>query len=179
MNEVIIKVSVAGEGGTGKTSLLHRLVTGTFKEDMKMTIGTGLMSYNTSYNNFRIIYQLWDFAGEKRFRFFLPNYLKGSKAILLCFDSTRFNSFQNLTEWYNIVKENINIYNTYIYLISTKIDLTQRRAVFKDSIDNWMKDKKIDRFFESSALSGENIKEIFNKLTEDIYSNIKSNMENE
>lgn len=173
MNEVILKVSVAGEGGTGKTSLLHRLVTGTFKEDMKMTIGTGLMSYVTSFNNFKIIYQLWDFAGEKRFRFFLPNYLKGSKAVLLCFDSTRYNSFQNLTEWYDIVKQNININDTLIYLISTKIDLKERRAVFKDTINEWIKDKKIDRFYESSALSGENIKEIFNKLTEDIYSKMQ------
>jgi GTPase SAR1 family protein len=79
MNEIILKVSVAGEGGTGKTSLLHRLITGGFRADMKMTIGTGLMSYTTKCEEYKIFYQLWDFAGEKRFRFFLPNYLIPSR----------------------------------------------------------------------------------------------------
>ncbi|MCP4763418.1 MAG: GTP-binding protein, partial [archaeon] len=109
MKDLVLKVCVTGEGGTGKTTLLHRLISGEFIANMKMTIGTGLMTHNVLINgeddDYNITYQLWDFAGEKRFRFFLPNYLKGSSAVFMCFDLSRYPTFKNLEEWYKIVTE--------------------------------------------------------------------------
>jgi len=169
MKEMIIKVCIAGEGGTGKTTLLHRLIEGKFIADMKMTIGTGLMTYQVTVKDIRIVFQLWDFAGEERFRFFLPAYLKGAKSVLLCYDTTRFTTFQNLDEWYSIVENVLDVNNVLIYLIGTKIDLTDKRSVNKDVIDDFLKLKKFDRYFETSSKTGENIKEIFQQLAEDVF----------
>jgi len=133
---------------------------------MKMTIGTDLLTHQVVLGTKKITYQLWDFAGEQRFRFFLPTYLKGSVSIFICFDLTRFITFKNLDEWYQIVTQNSK--DPIIYLIGTKRDLEDRRAVTKDVIEAWMAGKRINRLFECSAATGENITEVFNVLGDDL-----------
>jgi hypothetical protein len=54
--------------------------------------------------------------------------------------------------------------------------MADRRAVFKESIDNWVKDKKIDRYYECSALTGENITDIFTQLTSDYCEKLKEEL---
>lgn len=168
MNELVMKVCVVGEGGTGKTSMLHRLVKNEFIADMKMTIGTGLMTHSIKVEGETMIYQLWDFAGENRFRFFLPNYLKGSKAVIICYDLTRFPTFNNLDQWYNIVKDNIDVNDIVLYLVGNKEDLSEKKAIFTETVDEWVSDKKIDRRFTCSALTGKNIEEIYQTLGKDL-----------
>ncbi|MFX1238454.1 MAG: ADP-ribosylation factor-like protein, partial [Promethearchaeota archaeon] len=74
----MFKVVVVGNGGVGKSTMIQRLITGKFLSQ-KITIGTDLASFRLDIedndgNTFKITLQLWDFAGEKRFRFFLPRY---------------------------------------------------------------------------------------------------------
>jgi small GTP-binding protein len=166
LDNFIGKVCVVGEGGVGKSSLLNRLISGKFIQNMKMTIGTDLLTYQVIMETKKITYQLWDFAGEQRFRFFLPTYLKGAASVFICFDLTRFITFKNLDEWYQIVTQNTK--DPIIYLIGTKRDLEDRRAVTKDVIESWMHDKRISRLFECSAATGENIAEVFKILGDDL-----------
>jgi small GTP-binding protein len=168
MKQMIIKVCVAGEGGTGKTTMLERLVSGLFVEDTKMTIGTGLLTHEVIVGNTKFVLQLWDFAGEPRFRFFLPNYLRGSSAVVLCFDITRFPTYRSLEEWYEIVVENTKEEKTVIYLVATKGDLIDQRAIEQDLIDDWIKDHdRIKGFYQTSSVTGKNIDELFSKIAED------------
>ncbi|MHA1338498.1 MAG: Rab family GTPase [Promethearchaeota archaeon] len=177
MREIIVKVAIAGEGGTGKTTLLHRLVKGEFIADMKMTIGTGLMTYAVTSGDYKITFQLWDFAGEERFRFFLPNYLKGAKAVLLCYDTTRMPTLNNLEEWYEIIESVLKVEETILYLIGTKIDLTEKKSVKPEVVKDWMKGRNFKRFFETSAKTGKNIEEVFKELAKDILEMQKENIE--
>ena len=85
------KVVVVGDGGVGKSTMIQRLVTGHFTP-MKITIGTDLATYQMEFENLVVNLQIWDFAGEKRFRFFLPNYARGAHGCLLCYDITRYTS---------------------------------------------------------------------------------------
>ena len=67
----IFKVVVAGAGGVGKTALIERYVNGTFVEDHKMTIGAAFSVKDVVLDTGESVQmQLWDFAGEERFRFF-------------------------------------------------------------------------------------------------------------
>jgi small GTP-binding protein len=100
----LFKVVVVGDGGIGKSTMIQRLITGKFVP-MKITIGTDLATIQKNIDSNSIKLQVWDFAGEKRFRFFLPNYARGAKGCLLCYDVTRYTSFQNLPEWYDIVRQ--------------------------------------------------------------------------
>ena len=164
---LLFKIVVVGDGGVGKSTMIQRLTTGYFIP-MKITIGTDLLSYDVPISDSeKAKLQIWDFGGEKRFRFFLPNYCRGSMGCLLCYDITRFKSLESLEEWYNIVK---NIAKDPVFvLVGCKRDLAEEKRVIE--IDHAMnfKDKyNIDYFLECSSKTGENVKDIFETLTKAI-----------
>ena len=145
--------------------MIQRLITGNFVP-MKITIGTDLASYDMNFDDISVKLQIWDFAGERRFRFFLPNYARGAQGCLLCYDITRYTSFQNLKEWYDIVKENTNT-ETIFLLVGGKADLSEyRRTVERSEAEEFQKELNIPFFLESSSKTGENNKNAFELLTE-------------
>ena len=163
----LFKIVVVGDGGVGKSTMIQRLITGKFLEQ-KITIGTDLASYAINLDeNTTIKLQIWDFAGEKRFRFFLPNYARGALGCLLCYDIARYTSFQNLSEWYSIVKENSA--DPVFVLVGGKLDLSDlKRTVSKEQAEEFRSEQNIPFFFETSSKSGENNKMIFETLTKAI-----------
>ena len=101
----ILKILTAGEGGVGKTTLLHRYVEGKFSADTKMTIGVEFFLKETEIDSKHCTLQLWDFGGQERFRFLLESYVLGAKGALLMFDLTRMMSLENLGQWIKIVRK--------------------------------------------------------------------------
>ncbi|MFX1392301.1 MAG: Rab family GTPase [Promethearchaeota archaeon] len=166
---LIFKIIVVGDGGIGKSTMIQRLTTGQYIP-MKITIGTDLISHDvpisdTSKEVAKL--QIWDFGGEKRFRFFLPNYCRGSAGCLLCYDITRFKSLENLDEWYNIVKE--NTVDPIFILVGQKHDLAEeKRAVASSDAVKFQEKYQIPYFYETSSKSGYNNKIIFETLTKAI-----------
>ncbi|MFX1410442.1 MAG: Rab family GTPase [Promethearchaeota archaeon] len=164
---LLYKVVIVGDGGVGKSTMVQRLLTGLYLEQ-KITIGTDLATYDVDIDeDTTVMLQIWDFAGEKRFRFFLPNYAQGANGCLLCYDITRHTSFDNLLEWYYIVKDNAT--DPVFVLVGGKHDLAdQRRSVeFIEAIE--FKNKyHISHVFETSSKSGLNNKIIFETLTKAI-----------
>ncbi|MCJ7649943.1 MAG: GTP-binding protein [Candidatus Lokiarchaeota archaeon] len=158
-----LKIVVVGDGGIGKSTMIQRLITGKYIEQ-KITIGTDLASWSIDLDNLVIKLQIWDFAGEKRFRFFLPSYARGADGCLLCYDVTRYTSFQNLQEWYDIVKNNTK--DPGFVLVGGKVDLVDsRRTVQFEAAEEFQKQHNIEYYFETSSKSGYNTKEIFETLT--------------
>ena len=164
--QYLFKIVVVGDGGVGKSTMIQRLITGQFVP-MKITIGTDLASYDMSFKeDISVKLQIWDFAGERRFRFFLPNYARGAQGCLLCYDITRYTSFQNLKEWYDIVKENTKT-DTVFILVGGKADLASyRRTVEREEAEELQKELDIPYMIETSSKTGENNKNAFEMLTE-------------
>ncbi len=161
------KIVVVGDGAVGKSSMVQRLITGSFLADMKITIGTDVFIYNFEMKEKSIKLQLWDFGGELRFRNFLPNYCKGALGCLLCYDINRYQSFKNLNEWLSIIKENTS--NPIIILIGEKLDLAdEKRVVELSNAEEYKQKQNIEYFFETSSKSGFNNKKIFEILTQAI-----------
>jgi len=165
--KMLFKTVVVGDGGIGKSTMVQRLTTGQFIPQ-KITIGTDLATYDVPIDNsFDIRLQIWDFAGERRFRLFLPNYSRGATGCLLCYDITRRSSFDSLEEWYNIVSNNTD--NCIFVLVGEKLDLADiRRSVEYEHAEEFKEKYNIDYFFETSSKSGENNKLIFKTLTRSI-----------
>jgi small GTP-binding protein len=164
-HQYLFKIVVVGDGGVGKSTMIQRLITGHFVP-MKITIGTDLASYDMNIEDIPVKLQIWDFAGEKRFRFFLPNYARGAQGCVLCYDITRYTSFQNLKEWYQIVKESTNT-DTVFLLVGGKADLSEfRRTVNISDAEELQKELDIPIFLETSSKTGENNKNVFEMLTE-------------
>ena len=159
----MFKIVVIGDGGVGKSTMIQRLITGKYIEQ-KITIGTDLASWDIAIDDLSIKIQIWDFAGEKRFRFFLPNYSRGADGCLLCYDITRYSSFQSLKEWYDIIDNNAT--DPGFILVGGKVDLAgSRRAVKQEEAEKFQKQYNIPYHFETSSKSGFKTNEIFETLT--------------
>lgn len=168
--KLLFKIVVVGDGGVGKSTMIQRLATGQFIPQ-KITIGTDLLIHRIKINRkINANLQIWDFAGEKRFRIFLPNYSRGATGCLLCYDITRRSSFDNLEEWYQIVNTNAN--NPVFILVGEKADLADnRRSIDVDQAEKFKEKYNINYFIETSSKSGENNKKIFELLTRTILKN--------
>jgi small GTP-binding protein len=160
---MLFKVVIVGDGGVGKSTMVQRLTTGQFIPQ-KITIGTDLATYDVDVDDIASRLQIWDFAGERRFRLFLPNYARGARGCIICYDITRRTSFDSLTEWYNIVNQNAR--NPAFILVGEKLDLADvRRSVEAEQAEDFKEKFKLDYFFETSSKSGENNRLIFETLT--------------
>jgi small GTP-binding protein len=165
--KALFKIVIVGDGGVGKSTMVQRLTTGRFIPQ-KITIGTDLATYDLLIDEyFDVRLQIWDFAGERRFRLFLPNYSRGATGCLLCYDITRRTSFDSLEEWFEIVNGNAD--NPVFILVGEKLDLADiRRSVEYDQAEKFKEKYNIDYFFETSSKSGENNEMIFETLTRSI-----------
>ena len=162
--QYLFKILVVGDGGVGKSTMIQRLITGHFVP-MKITIGTDLLTWSTTRDDIDIKLQIWDFAGEKRFRFFLPNYSRGAQGCILCFDISRYTSFQNLQEWFDIVKDNTN--DIIFFLVGLKADLSDsRRTVQKEEAVKFKNEHNIPFLIETSSKTGINNSDVFETLVE-------------
>ena len=162
----ILKILTAGEGGVGKTTLLHRYVEGRFSAETKMTIGVEFFLKETVIDENQCTLQLWDFGGQERFRFLLESYVLGAKGALLMFDLTRMMSLENLQQWLNIVRKGDP--NLPVLFVGTKLDLVDEIQVDDEYAYSFLKEFNLLGFLKISSKTGENVAEAFNYLTRTI-----------
>ena len=170
------KVIVIGEGGVGKTTLLHRSVNNVFVDSTKMTIGTDFFikkieRTNEQFENHTTLL-LWDFAGQERFRFVLKDYIRGTQCVILCFDLVRYPTLAKLYNWIDVLKEGGVWGNSkvHFFLVGTKKDLflNDPDAVSQDQIDKFRKEFDINdkHFFMTSALDCSGVEVLFNQIAD-------------
>ena len=173
MYDAIFKVCIFGDGGVGKTSLVNRFLTGMFKTGTIMTIGVDFLMKDLEIQGKRVALQIWDFAGEKRFQFLLPGYVKGTSAAIFMFDITRMSSLTSLNEWLEVFKKGTDEEgeNVPIMMVGGKIDLSNRRSVFSIDAKKTARSHNLLEYIECSSKTGENIELLFNKLTQFLLKN--------
>ncbi|MFX1573250.1 MAG: Rab family GTPase [Promethearchaeota archaeon] len=162
----ILKILTAGEGGVGKTTLLHRYVEGKFSSETKMTIGVEFFLKEVEIDQKQCTLQLWDFGGQERFRFLLESYVLGAKGALLMFDLTRISSLENLNQWIRIVRKGDP--NLPVLFLGTKLDLENEIQVDDDYAKSFLNEFNLMGFLKISSKTGENVSEAFSILTKKI-----------
>ena len=127
--------------------------------------------------------QLWDTAGQERFRTITNNYYKSSQGLLLIYDITKKDTFNNVENWINSIKETLGEEDKYlIVLIGNKVDLAEANPETREvSLDEAEEICKKDDIFwggECSAkdFSEDKLKEIFTKYTQEIYKKVGVNI---
>ncbi|MHA1292965.1 MAG: Rab family GTPase [Promethearchaeota archaeon] len=158
------KVIMLGDASVGKTSLTIRYISGSFLEDLKLTIGVDFYSKTTMFKNKKVKLQIWDFGGEARFRFLLSQYCKGANGAFFLYDITNSITLDHLPDWTNIIRENAG--DIPIMLIGSKLDLDEFRAVSREEGILTAKKYNLASFVEVSSKTGQNVEKAFEVITE-------------
>ena len=149
------KIIFVGDAATGKTSIINRIIDNPFNEIYEISIGIDFMSKNIRFRGQNTKIQIWDSAGQEKYKGLIPSYIRNSSLVFLVYDVSRKESFDNIINWINFVR---NIEKTIMVLCGNKIDLT--REVEKSEGEELAKKEGL-LFFECSAKTNENIKYMF------------------
>ena len=154
----LYKILLLGDSTVGKTCFLLRYTDDTFLDLHMATIGLDYRLKTMILDDHRIVkVQLWDTAGQDKFRAITRNYYKGARGIILIYDITNIKSYENIKKWINEIKEEISE-NVTIVLIGNKIDNEKERKISKEQGEKLANDYNVS-FFETSAKTGQGVNE--------------------
>ena len=167
-----IKIMVIGEIRVGKTSLIKKYTNDIFGGDYLTTIGIDFQEKKLDIDGKKIVIQIWDTAGEERFRNIAKNYFKQANGFLIIYDISCNDSFEKVRFWHEQIELNAPK-NIKCIIAGNKCDLEENREVSKDKGINLSKEFGC-KFFETSAKDGINVNETFQILVNDIIEDIKN-----
>lgn len=121
-----------------------------------------------------ITLNLWDTAGQEKFKSLIPSYIKDSQAIVVVYDITSRESFESVEKWMTDARELRDVDQALIVLVGNKSDLVGpdlvdqetaglgRRVSYEEAAA--FANQKEIMFFEISALNGQNVQILFNEV---------------
>ena len=149
------KIIFVGDASTGKTSIINRIIDNPFNDNYEVSIGIDFMSKNIRFRGQNIKIQIWDSAGQEKYKGLIPSYVRNSSIVFIVYDVSNRSSFDNVPNWISFVK---NIEKTKMILVGNKTDL--QREIQTNEGEELSKNEEM-LFFECSAKSNDNIKNLF------------------
>ncbi|KAL4065817.1 P-loop containing nucleoside triphosphate hydrolase protein [Scleroderma yunnanense] len=163
--DFLIKLLLIGDSGVGKSCLLFRFCVDAWTPSCTATIGVDFKIRTIELDGKRIKLQIWDTSGLERFRTITTTYYRSAMGILLVYDVTDNQSFDNIRSWHASIEryasEGVNK-----ILIGNKSDWTNKRAV-PEEFGRDLARKLGIKFMETSAKLNEGIEEAFFTLARD------------
>jgi Ras-related protein Rab-1A len=166
--DLLIKALLIGDSNVGKTTIIGKYLDKNFSEKTLNTVGLDLKYANLNINNKKIKLQLWDTAGQEKFRSMTTSYYRGVNVIIIVFDVTSQISFEHVKDWMNNIKQFAKI-GVMKVIVGNKIDLKDERIVTYVEGKNFAQSYNV-KYFETSAITREGIVELFENICQD-YSN--------
>ena len=163
----LYKILLLGDTSVGKSCLLLRFCDNSFQEAHLTTIGLDFRLKTINLKDDRKVkIQIWDTAGEDRFRSITRNYYKGAKGILLIFDVTDKETFTHVRDWIERIHEE-SPEGITICLVGNKIDMNESRVISNEEGKKIADEFKIP-YFETSAKSNIGVEEVFTYLVKEV-----------
>lgn len=167
--DYVCKVILIGDMSVGKSNLLSRLISNEFNQSTKPTLGVEFGTKIIVSNGKKIKLQIWDTAGQEKYKSITNTYYVNSKGVLVVFDLTAHSTFENLDRWISEVKEKTSK-DLSLILVGNKSDLSSTRKVTEEEIKKKAAQLNCE-YVETSALSNHNVYESFQMLTDKIFVN--------
>lgn len=162
-----LRLVLIGDSGVGKSSLLLRFADDSFTESFISTIGVDFR-YRTIKveNNKEVKLQIWDTAGQDRFRSITSAYYRNADGIVMVYDVTKMDSFEHVEEWLSEV-DKYATENIVKILVGNKADLHHERQVPRETAQRFA-DKLGMTFLESSAKTATNVPQVFETVATEL-----------
>ena len=162
-----IKCVLLGESGTGKSSLIERFINNTFRKDTPSTLIGSFSSKVVYYEkeNIKIRYDIWDTAGQEKYRSINKIFYQDAQVTLLVYDITQKETYDAIKNyWFQEVKDNAPE-DVIVFIVGNKSDLYEKEAVNEEEARQYAKD--INALYKLvSAENGDGINEIFKMIGE-------------
>ena len=151
------RLLIIGDSQVGKTSFLSYYANGSFNINYLATAGLELFTKDDIIDNKTIRIELWDTAGQEKFYSLTSGFFHNAQGIMVMFDVTCVNSFENVRNWTESIKTHLSseINNIPVIIIGNKIDLKER-DVKTDEANKYCRELGF-KYFETSAKTGENV----------------------
>ncbi|RDH23604.1 rab GTPase protein [Aspergillus niger ATCC 13496] len=200
MYDYLAKVILLGPSGAGKSCVLHRFVKSEWRVLSSQTIGvefsSKIVKLGAGPRRTRIKLQLWDTAGTERFRSVSRSYYRGAAGAILIYDITSHASFVSLPTFLMdaraLASPNLSVllagnkmsfpFGSSGGSVRSNYDTTTRmtathalhgREVSTEETSHWAAKSNIPVAVEVSALTGEGVEELFNRLARIILTKIE------
>jgi len=134
----LLRIILIGDSGVGKSNIVLRYTKNEFSTELNTTTGVENQTKTVTIANQKIRVQLWDLAGQERYRSMAKAYYRGTHGVLLVLDVTKKSSFDNLIFWLNEVTEYSNTDMT-IMLLANKTDISNEQAVPSNELREFAK----------------------------------------
>jgi Ras-related protein Rab-1A len=175
--DLLFKLLLIGDSGVGKSCLLLRFADDTYTESYITTIGVDFKIRTVEIDTKTIKLQIWDTAGQERFRTITSSYYRGAHGIIVVYDVTDAESFNNVKQWLHEIdryaSENVNK-----LLVGNKSDLVAKRAVTFEQGQEFANSLGIE-FVETSAKNSTNVEKAFMVMSSQIKSRMKTQPQGE
>lgn len=161
----LFKLLIIGESGVGKTCLLLRFADDTYTTNHLPTIGIDFKIKVVNQEGKIVKLQIWDTAGQDRFKTITKTYYKGANGVILTYDVTDLHSFKGIQNWMKQIDENASA-DVKKILIGNKCDKENREVTYEEGLQ-FANEYKLP-FFEASARTNKNVNEIFDHITKEL-----------
>ncbi len=167
----VFKITVIGDGGVGKTSLIKKYTQGEFQEDYISTIGAQFSIYEHKINGDDIKLFFWDLAGQDDFQIIRSSFYEDSKAVIIVYSLERNDkgseSLKNVMKWYNEINQYCK--DIPIIIFANKIDLVGNIEIDESNFEELSETENYLGVHRTSAKSGNGVDNGFKMIIEKLY----------
>jgi Ras-related protein Rab-1A len=169
----LFKLLLIGDSGVGKSCLLLQFADQTYNDNYISTIGVDFKIKTINLDAKKVKLQIWDTAGQERFRTITSSYYRGAHGIIVVFDVTEIETFNNVKTWLKEIQQYASE-NVSILLVGNKCDIVDRRVVEESVAIEFAKNENI-HYIETSAKNATNVNEAFESIAKQIKQQIDAN----
>ena len=158
-HEIEAKLILVGDANVGKTSIINRCVKNEFKEAIIPTLSSNysLKTFNTGNRIVRL--QIWDTAGDEKYRSIIPMFYRGSQAAFIVYAIDNLSSFQSVSSYVESLHSHLEPEKLILFLIANKIDKNPRQISTEEG--EQCAHQINATYLEVSALTSQGITEAF------------------
>ena len=176
--DISFKIIVIGDSSVGKSCLTTQAVRNNFVEFYQATVGFEFLTFNLRINSNVVKLQIWDTCGQEVYKSLISNFYRNCSLALIVYAINNRDSFEHAENWLNDLKNQSNP-NVRVFLVGNKSDLEQNRVISKEEGENFREQKKLDRFMETSAKTGDNARNVMLEAAKILYKDyLKFNEDN-